>query len=61
MTQPSNSTNNRTEWKILAAQIVIGILGLVEIVMHGDGNVLASVIVAESTLCGVQIALSNKG
>jgi len=59
MAQPTNSTNNRTEWKILAAQIIIGILGLVEIVMHGDGNVLASVIVAEGTLGGVQIALSK--
>lgn len=59
MAQPptSNGTSNSvvTEWKIFAAQIVIGIVGVIALIRGGDGTVLTAVIVAESTLGGVAL------
>jgi hypothetical protein len=44
------------EWKIYIAEIVIGILCAIQIVVHGDGDVLKMGIMAEGILGGVNLA-----
>jgi hypothetical protein len=56
MAQPQTSNGNVTEWKIFAAQIIIGIVGVIALIKGGDGTVLTAVIVAEGTLGGVALA-----
>jgi len=43
------------DFKIYIAQIVIGVLGGIQLVLHGDGEILRLCLVAEGILGGVDI------
>jgi hypothetical protein len=44
------------EWKIYIAEIAIAVLCAIQIIVHGDGDVLKMGIMAEGILGGVNLA-----
>ena len=47
------------EYKVYIAQIIIGVLGGIQLALNGDGEILRLCIMAEGILGGVSIAVEK--
>jgi len=47
------------EFKIYIAQIIIGIIGIVQLWKYGDGEIVREILIAEGILAGVDIVLER--
>ncbi len=44
-----------TDFKVYIAQIIIGIIGVVHLILQGDGEIVRLIVMAEGILGGVDI------